>query len=453
MNRTRYFADEEAFDRAQLESLQARKLTELLQKVGQSNEFYRRKLHLNRQDAKAANAQLNLGGLGVLAVNVLANLPFTTRREIEDDQYEHPPYGSNLTFPLDHYCRYHQTSGSMGRPVRWLDTAESWDWLKRCWGTIYGAAGIGPNDRFIFPFSFGPFIGFWAAFESAVGLGNLCIPAGGLTTTSRLRLIVENQVTVICCTPTYALRMAEVAEQEGIDIASSAVRALIVAGEPGGHIPATRQRIEKAWDARVFDHTGMTEIGSLGFECVENPADVHLIESECIVEVIDPATLEPLPNGEPGELVITTLGRAGSPLIRYRTGDQVRLTREPCRCGRHFARMQGGIIGRIDDMFIVRGNNVFPSALEAVIRRFAEVAEFRVEARGGVSLTQVSVEVEPVLSAWASAGLAERIADTIHDTFNFRADVRLVAPGTLPRFEMKARRFVRAVESTAGAST
>ena len=121
----------------------------------------------------------------------------------------------------------------------------------------------------------------------------------------------------------------------------------------------------------------MTEIGPLGFECLEDPSSVHLMENQCIAEVIDPATLKKVAEGRGrGELVITNLGRIGSPVIRYRTGDQVRLTHEPCPCGRHFARMQGGILGRTDDMFIVRGNNIFPSAVEAVVRSFAEVAEF-----------------------------------------------------------------------------
>jgi phenylacetate-CoA ligase len=253
----------------------------------------------------------------------------------------------------------------------------------------------------------------------------------------------DNGCTVVCCTPTYALRMAEVAAVEGIDLPAAIVRKLIVAGEPGGSIPSTRRRIEQAWGARVFDHTGMTEIGALGFECEQSPGGVHLIESECIAEVIDPITGKPVADGEAGELVLTNLGRWDSPLIRYRTNDQVRLTRgQRCACGRWFARMEGGILGRIDDMVVVRGNNVFPGSIESVVRRFEAVAEYRVEVVEDGAHTNLCVELEPASSVDPD-GLTTSVARAIQDALNFRPDVKSVPPGSLPRFEMKARRFVR----------
>lgn len=428
-----YNSEEESLDQAGLKKLQQGKLAAMLREVLAGNEFYRRKF---------AGISFNPES------DSLEKLPFTTRQELEQDQLGRPPYGSNLTYPLERYNRFHQTSGSSGRPLRWLDTAESWSWFKRCWNIIFTACHVGVHERIAFPFSFGPFIGFWAAFEAAETRGNLSIPAGGMSTVGRLRLILDNQVAAVCCTPTYALRMAEVASQEKIDLKASSVKALIVAGEPGGNIPATRERIESAWNARVFDHTGMTEIGPLGFECFENPGGVHLIESECIAEVVDPKTLRPVGDGELGELIITNLGRTGSPVIRYRTGDQVRVSRGRCGCGRSFARMEGGILGRVDDMLIVRGNNVFPSALEAIIRRFPEVAEFRVEAYDRGALTEVRVEIEPVAVGPNGSDLAGRVAQAIQDTLSFRAEVRTVSLGTLPRFEMKAKRFVRTKENS-----
>jgi phenylacetate-CoA ligase len=432
---------EERLDRAGIESLQRQQLAAMLGKVLASNAFYKRKLGEARFDP---------------ARDPLERLPFTFRAELEEDQANSPPYGTNLTFPLDHYCRYHQTSGSGGgTPMRWLHTAESGTWWKKLWGTIYRAAGVTPTDRILFPFSFGPFIGFWAAFDGATHLGNLCIPAGGLSTQARLRMMLDNEATVVCCTPTYALRMAEVARAEGIDLVSSKVRALIVAGEPGGSIPEVRERIETAWGARVFDHTGMTEMGALSFECAQNRGTgVHVIESEFIAEVIDPKTLEPLPSGEVGELVLTNLGRWGSPLIRYRTGDQVRLVRpeKPCACGRWFARLEGGILGRVDDMFIVRGNNVFPTAVEAVIRRFPEIVEFRCEVSSGSgALTQVKLEIEPATPVVADGPeLCGRIARAVQAALSFRPDVVIVPRDSLPRFELKSKRFVRRVGPAAG---
>src|SRR5262249_16838586 len=162
-----------------------------------------------------------------------------------------------LTYPLARYCRLHQTSGTSGRPLRWLDTAESWDWLLDCWDAFYRIVGLWPDDRLFFAFSFGPFLGFWTAFEAAARRGPPCLPGGGMSSVARLRFLLDHEVSVVHCTPTYALRLAEVAREEGIDLAAAPVRMLIVAGEPGGSIPATRGQIEAAWGAHVFDHNGL----------------------------------------------------------------------------------------------------------------------------------------------------------------------------------------------------
>jgi phenylacetate-CoA ligase len=317
--------------------------------------------------------------------------------------------------------------------MRWLDDRESWDWVLDCWRRIYAMAGVQTGDRILFAFSFGPFLGFWAAFDGAQRLGHLCLATGGMSTSGRLRTLLDNQATIVCCTPTYALRLAEAAEQEKIDLAGSPVRALILAGEPGAGIPATRKRIEERWGARVFDHYGMTEIGSLGMECPDQPGGFHLLETECVAEVIDPATGESLPAGREGELVLTNLGRAGSPLLRYRTGDRVVADPAPCPCGRVAVRLRGGILGRADDMIIVRGTNVYPSAVEAVLREFSEVAEFRILA----SATQLRLEVE------APPALAPQLADAVRERLLVRPDIAIVPAGTLPRAEMKSSRVVR----------
>lgn len=418
---------EETLDRERLADLQHRKFGRLISEILASNQFYQGKIGDSALDPEAGR---------------LEQLPLTTRSEIERDQLDHPPYGSLLTYPLEQYTRLHETSGTSGAPLRWLDTKESWNWLKHCWCIVYRGAGVTAEDRLIFPFSFGPFIGFWAAFEAATDLGNFCLPAGGMTTTARLEYMLDHAVTVVCCTPTYALRMAEVADREGIDLRSSSVRLLIVAGEPGGSIPAVRSRIEEDWCARVIDHVGMTEIGAYGFECVEAPGGLHVIESEFVAEVIDPTTCEVLPDGRVGELVLTNLGRRGSPLIRYRTGDQVVLTRDRCRCGRWFARIEGGIRGRLDDMLIIRGNNVFPSAIEGLLREYREVVEYRLVVDRAGSMADLHIEVEP--DPKRDAGdLAQRIETSVRDRFHFKPRVTLVSAGSLPRFEMKARRLIR----------
>jgi phenylacetate-CoA ligase len=421
----------DSLDRPALERLQADRLCALLRQILPQNTFYARKL-ADHSPLTTHHSPLTL----------LAPLPFTTKAELLADQQAHPPYGTALTFPSARYSRMHQTSGTSGQPLRWLDTPESWNWLLECWEQLYRIAGVTSADRLFFAFSFGPFLGFWTAFEGANRLGYYCLPGGGMSSGARLRFLLDNAATVVLCTPTYALRLAEVAGEEGIDLARSGVRTLIVAGEPGGSIPATRARIEEGWGARVLDHSGLTEVGAVAIECLHNPSGLHIVESEYIAEVLAPGTNQPVPPGQTGELVVTNLGRVGSPLIRYRTGDLVRMDPRPCPCGRALVRLDGGILGRVDDMIHIRGNNVYPSALEAVIRRFPEVAEFRVVVDRSGAMAALRVEVEPRAETSAS-GLAERVERAIRDEFLFRAEVAAVGPGTLPRFEMKARRFTK----------
>lgn len=370
-----------------------------------------------------------------------SRLPWTTKADLVADQAAEPPFGSILTYPLSHYSRFHQTSGTTGRPLRWLDTAESWSGLLDCWQAIFEGMGLRPDDRLFFPFSFGPFLGFWTAFEAACRMGRLCLPGGGMGTTARLRFLLDNAVTVICCTPTYALHLAEVAQSEGIDLRQCPVRAILVAGEPGGNIPATRARIESLWGASVFDHHGMTEVGPVTVEPVDAPGGLLVLDRWYLAEVIDPKTLEPVPAGEVGELVLTNVHRLGSPLVRYRTGDLVRVDPTPGSDRGIGPRLVGGILGRVDDMIVLRGNNVYPSAIQTILHRFAEVVEFRLSVEPEGSLSVLRIEVE--LSAEALDEVIDRIDRTIRDELLFRAIVHRVEPGSLPRFEMKARRVIR----------
>jgi phenylacetate-CoA ligase len=411
----------EFLDRAELAKLHQRCLNEILNEIVPRNAFYTEKL----------------GSLKKIDLEDLPSLPFTTKAELLADQESNPPYGRNLTYPLTCYRRLHQTSGTTGQTLRWLDTAASWERLLGTWDTIFRWLDIKASDRLFFPFSFGPFLGFWTAFEAASRLGCLCLSGGGMSSVARLHMLVENQATVLLCTPTYALHLAEVARENGIALGNS-VRALIVAGEPGGSIPATRKRIEQAWQARVFDHSGSTEAGPMAIECPDNPCGLHVIETDHLVEVIDPLSGEPKATGEIGELVVTTLGRWGSPLIRYRTGDLVRIDPQPCPCGRSFVRLHGGILGRTDDMIQIRGNNVYPAALEGVIRRF-DVAEYRIYVDTSGTLTALRIEVEPTTEQ--EPNLAERITQAIRDELLFRAEVTVAPPGSLPRFDMKANRI------------
>ncbi len=364
-------------------------------------------------------------------------VPFTTKEELVADQRQHPPYGSTLTFPLERYTRCHQTSGTQGAPLRWLDTPESWSALTDDWVEVLGAAGVGLGDRILFAFSFGPFLGFWLAFEAGQRVGALCLAGGGMSTTLRLRVLRENACTVLCCTPTYALHLAEAAATAGFDLRTGTIRTLVVAGEPGGSLPATRSRLSSAWNgARVFDHHGMTETGPVTYEHPDRPGHLVVLERSFLAEVIDPASGQAMPPGQPGELVLTTLRRAASPLIRYRTGDLVQ-ARRIATSGSSLLVLEGGILGRVDDMVIVRGVNVYPTAVEETVRSIPGSGEYRVTLDQRNPLAELSLEVE------ASTDVAAALADRLQDALALRIPVTAVPVGTLPRFEHKARRWRR----------
>ena len=435
--------DGERQPRAVLAAQQGERLHALLRALSTRDTFYRRKLDAAGVDVDALTLPADLQAL-----------PFTTKAELVADQAASPPWGTVPTEPLERYTRYNQTSSTTGRPLRWIDTPESWQWMLDCWQAVFRAAGVTARDRVFFPFSFGPFLGFWTAFDAASQLGAHVIPAGGMTSRQRLGLIEALAPTVVCCTPTYALRLAEVARGDsGRDpLAAGAVRVIIVAGEPGGSIPATRGRIERDWGARVIDHHGLTEVGPITFECLEGPGFVHVNEREYVAEVVDPATGDPLPDGERGDLVVTNLGRAASPVIRYRTRDLVVRTTEPCACGRTFARLAGGILARADDMVNVRGVNVYPAAIESVLRAIDAVVEYRCTVRAARPQRAVAVEVEVGAGADAAA-TAARAERGLRDALGLTVPVTSVGPGTLPRFEMKARRFVVERETPPGSGT
>jgi phenylacetate-CoA ligase len=407
-------------------SRQLAQLRRLLGKILPGNSFYRDKFaQLNPSIASVADFQ--------------AKFPFTTKTELAENQRLNPPFGGNLSFPLAHYTRYHQTSGTTSAPLRWLDTPESWNWMVESWKEIYRAAGVEEGDRVYFAFSFGPFIGFWLAFDAAQSLGCLCIPGGGLSSQARLRGLLENRSTVLCCTPSYAARLAEVAISEKLD--RPHLRTIIVAGEAGGSIPATRARLEQLWPgARIFDHHGMTETGPVSYECPAKSGILHILESAFLPEIIG-ANGSHAKAGEPGELILTTLGRTGSPVIRYRTGDMVREAIGPCVCGRHDMALAGGILGRCDEMVIVRGVNIYPTAVEDVLRKFSEIVEYQAEVDRRGTLAELRLQIEPAPDCAQPKALAARVEEAIHIALNLRVEVRLAEPGCLPRFEMKGKRW------------
>jgi len=419
--------------RVQIEVDQLHKLNRLIDEIVPNNPFYTAKLKSCGLD----------GGVGSLQ-EYFDKMPFTTKAELVKDQENHPHYGTNLTYPVEKYVRLCRTSGSTGAPLRCLDTRESWEWMVDNWCRVYKEAGLRLADRVFFAFSYGPFLGFWTAHDAAAKNGYLCLPGGGASSYARLLAIIENEATVLCCTPTYALRLAEVAREEGVDLSEAKVHTLIVAGEPGGSVPATRAKIEKSWNARVFDHHGMTEIGPVSYECPDRIGTLRVIESSYIAEVLDRETYKPVGPGERGELVLTSLGRAALPLLRYHTGDIVeRGPKEPDSRGCHDLALVGGIIGRTDDMVPIRGVNVSPSVVENVMHSVPGVAEYRAEISEERGMLAMTIKVEPSPDCGNPEHLVSALKKEFHHTFSLRVPIEIVETGSLPRFEMKHKRWVR----------
>src|SRR3989442_15293101 len=360
--------DLETASRSLITAHQLARLQVGLARIFPHNHFYQQKLHdvLDKSELYI-NQPPTVENLADLS-----RLPFTTKQELVADQEAYPLFGTNLTYPLNAYIRLHQTSGTTGHPLKILDTPESWDWWAECWTTVYRAAGVSRDDIVFLAFGFGPFIGFWSAYEGAKRLGALTVPGGGMDSLQRLRTIQEIGATVLVCTPSYALRLAEVAQEYGMNMRESSIHVTIHAGEPGASILATRERIERAWGASAYDHAGMTEMGAYGFTCSQQQG-LHVNEGEFIAELLDLRTGQPIEEGQTGELVLTNLGRWGTPAIRYRTGDLVRHGGYSCSCGRTFLMLPSRVLVRAVDMLIVLGFNFYPSALAHILIRFPAI--------------------------------------------------------------------------------
>jgi phenylacetate-CoA ligase len=373
-------------------------------------------------------------GLPLTSLDQLQQLPFTFKDELVTATHGHE-FAANLTYPLARYVRYHHTSGTRGRAMPVLDTAADWEWWMDCWQYVLDAAEIGPEDRTVLAFSFGPFIGFWSAHDALVARGGMVIPSGGMKTIARLELIRRTRATALFCTPSYALRLAEVARENRIDPAGLEVRRIVVAGEPGGSVPAVRRQIETAWNAILIDHAGASEVGPWGYGDKAGRG-LFITETEFIAEFLSLATGGRAADGDLAELVLTSLGRHGSPVIRYRTGDIVRPRfHADAPNSVSFTVLEGGVLGRADDMLIVRGVNIFPSSVEQIVRSFPEVVEFRATVVKQGSLDGLIIEIEDRLDD------PDRVLRELQLRLGLKVDVRTVAMGSLPRFEGKGKRF------------
>jgi phenylacetate-CoA ligase len=422
--------------RSEIDALQVRKLRNLIGWAEAQVPYHSKRLH----DAGVTLDSIN-------SLDDLKRIPFMTRDEWMQGQLDHPPYGPFLAAPEESAIRYHLTSGTTGKtPIRVLDSMKDWEWITEMWCYGFWGFGIRPSDTVFFAFSYGTFVGFWGAHYACEKIGCLVLPGGNMTTEARVHQIMDMDATVVCSTPTYALRMAQEARELGIDLAGGPVKRLILSGEPAGSIPATKKLIEEQWGAKAGDTAGMTELGTIMmFECEEQPGGAHIIEDHYIEEVIDPITDEPVGYGEPGERVVTSFGRGFIPVIRYRTRDLVlKVPADACACGRTFDIYDGGIRGRVDDMRLVRGTNVYPRAVEAIIREYDAIDEFQIHLYTAEGIRdEIEILIEIPSADADSDEIIEALSKSLAEAHEgLRFGVKQVANETLPRFELKARRLL-----------
>lgn len=414
-------AASQQWSREQLERYQLKRLNALLAAVHRDNAFYR---------DRYGDSPLQFHSL-----EELRQLPLMTKSDcISDDE---SGIARHHSYPKERYRRYHRTSGTRGRPMVILDTNEDWDWWVATWQYVLDACEIEENDRVMMAFSFGPFIGFWSAHDACLQRQCMVIPSGGMPTASRIDLIQAAQPTVLFSTPSYAIHLGREAESRGMSLRESSIRCVFVAGEPGGSVPSVRAAIETLFGARVMDHAGATEIGPWGYGSMDGKF-LRIIETEFIAEFLPTDRLDKEDDSNPPlrELVLTSLGRYGAPVIRYRTGDLVRPVFEPPGGESNFVRLQGGIVGRADDMLVVRGVNVFPSSIDSLVREFPEIGEYRLTLNRNGALDELLLEVE---DQWHSP---KRIAERLLNKLQLRVQVVDVPEGSLPKSEGKSRRIV-----------
>ena len=428
-----YNEEFETLPREALEALQLKRLKQVVQRVYHTVGFYRRSFD-----------QAGVQPDDIKTLDDLKKFPFTTKQDLRDNY----PFGM-FAVPMSSVVRLHASSGTTGRSTVVGYTKrdiETWsELMARC----FVAAGLTKNDIIHNAYGYGLFTGGLGAHYGAEKLGASVIPISGGNTKRQIMILQDFGPTAICCTPSYALNLAEQGKAMGVDMRALKLRVGIFGAEPWSE--KMRQEIEKALNITALNIYGLSEIMGPGvsMECLEGRSGMHVFEDHFLVETIDPATGNVLPPGSEGELVFTTITKEAFPLVRYRTRDISRIMPEPCRCGRTHHRMDR-VMGRSDDMLIIRGVNVFPSQIEAVlmgIKGLEPHYQLIVDRIGNLDTLEIQVEVGDQLFSNADEvkvlqNMERRIIKDIKDYLGVSAKVKLVEPKSLQRFEGKASRVL-----------
>lgn len=429
--------------RDRIVSIQNEKLRALAPFLYENSAFYRRRFD-----------RLGMLPSDLRSIEDLPRWPVVTKEEMSEDAAQHPPFGTYLTIGDEEWksrgWMVFSTSGSSGtpRPFRYTHIDRShWEWAN---ARALQAMGINRGQSVFLIGGFGPHVWLWGVHAALMQMNVAVIPGGGLDATARARAVDRFKPTVIACTPSYALYLGKMMQSVGLDPASSTVTTLFLGGEPGISVEATRTRIESLWNARAVEFYGCTEASPHvgGFSC-DTRSDrhgapcSHLLEDVQIWETVDPATKEPVPLGERGLTVCTSLNSESSPQLRFLVGDFTRLLHDICDCGRSHARALGSFVGRADDLINLRGVKFFPSEIEHVIRSVPGTGdEFEIVLEtlpDGLDIMTVRVEHD---THAAPDTVREQIASSIRTRIELRINVAVLPPNQLPKTEFKAKRVI-----------
>ncbi len=435
-------ADKQSYWNPVLETLPLEKLQKL-----QLNKFLRifQWAYNNSKFHRGLYDEAGITTDDIKSLEDIRHVPKVEKSMMRDIQKKDPfPYGDALCVPLEEVTEYRQTSGTTGQPVYQPDTWQDWEWWAECWAYLLWAQGYRPADRVFIPFGYNVFVAFWAGHYGAEKIGCEVVPGGVLDTKSRILKIQELGATALMGTPTYILGMADTARnQMGIDPAKLTINKITCAGEPGAGIPSTKKRIETAWNAKVYDHAGATEIGAWSYECSHQPRGMHVNEAFFFVEIEDIDTGEIITGpGKRGKMIITALDRMAQPCVRFDSKDIIEWASESCSCGRTFRVIKGGVVGRADDITKVKGVLLAPSAIEEVVRSINGLGdEYEVIVEKAGDAEKITLKVELMPGSTDRQSIESKLTDQLRLKTNLRYDLIFCDYGTLERYEVKAKRF------------